>query len=514
MVQSLMPDASSTVETPPLIPRLLLFGLIGIAGLILLVLLLIGYVNWQGGRAWENFRAEWEAKGERFELADFVPKPVPPEQNFATTPLLVPLLDFTRVPGNPVRWNDPKGKERADALANLGQILGRKRLPSAGQWQTGSFIDLTEWQALLATNSASALSPPEAACDVLAALRKFDADIDELTTASLRPHSVFPIRYEDNVSALLPHLSTLKGISKTVRLRALARLAAGQKAEGLQDVKLGLRLVDALKTEPLLISQLVRIANVQIAIQPVWEGLARHDWTEAQLAELQAALAKVRVLEDYGRTLRGERALGNAALDELRTGRLPFSALGRSMDNGSKVANSAARFIPSGWFRQNQVTLNRLYQERCLPLVDAAKHRVYAGQTQEADNAPELQKAGLYNLFARLLFPAVSKSAAKFAHAQATLDLATVACALERHRLANGQYPDQLDLLVPRFVEKIPNDVISGEPLKYRRESDGTFTLYSVGWNESDDGGEVFAGKAGAAPDPNQGDWVWSYTAK
>ena len=349
---------------------------------------------------------------------------------------------------------------------------------------------------------------------MLASLRRFDAELDELASASLRPHSAFPIRYEDNLRALLPHLSTLKGISQTVRLRALARLAAGQKAEGLQDVKLGLRLADALKTEPLLISQLVRIANVQIAIQPIWEGLARHDWTEAQLAELQGALAKVRVLEDYGRTLRGERAFGNAAIDELRTGRLPFSDLGGFMDNRGNVANSAARLIPEGWYRQNQVSLSRLYQERCLPLVDADKHRVYASQTEEADKAPELQKAGFYNLFARMLFPAVSKSAAKFAHAQALIDLATVACALERHRLANHQYPEQLDLLMPRFLEKLPTDVISGEPLKYRRESDGTFTLYSVGWNESDDGGEARALKAGGAPDPNQGDWVWSYTAR
>ena len=129
-----MPESSSTVETPPLIPPLLKFGLLGIGALVLLVLLLAGFINWQGGRAWKQFRAESEAKGERFELADFIPKPVPPEQNFATTPLLAPLLDFTRVPGSGVRWNDPKGKERADALANLGQISGRKKLPSAGQW--------------------------------------------------------------------------------------------------------------------------------------------------------------------------------------------------------------------------------------------------------------------------------------------------------------------------------------------------------------------------------------------
>ena len=125
-----------------------------------------------------------------------------------------------------------------------------------------------------------------------------------------------------------------------------------------------------------------------------------------------------------------------------------------------------------------------------------------------------MQKAGLYNIFARLLFPAVSKSAAKFANAQSLIDLATVACALERHRLANGQFPEQLDLLVPRFIAKIPTDVINGDLLIYRRESDGKYTLYSVGWNEKDDNGEVSIRGGGTAPDPNEGDWVWRYPVK
>src|SRR5206468_2983045 len=113
-----------------------------------------------------------------------------------------------------------------------------------------------------------------------------------------------------------------------------------------------------------------------------------------------------------------------------------------------------------------------------------------------------------------LLFPAITKIPARFANGQTTVDLATVACALERHRLAAGQYPEQLDPLVPGFIAKIPTDIINGELLKYRREPDGTFVLYSVGWNETDDGGEAGVTKSGAAVDPNKGDWVWRYPGK
>ena len=39
---------------------------------------------------------------------------------------------------------------------------------------------------------------------------------------------------------------------------------------------------------------------------------------------------------------------------------------------------------------------------------------------------------------------------------------AQIACALERYRLAHGEYPETLDALVPQFIEKVPHDIIGG----------------------------------------------------
>ena len=88
----------------------------------------------------------------------------------------------------------------------------------------------------------------------------------------------------------------------------------------------------------------------------------------------------------------------------------------------------------------------------------------------------------------------------------------SLACALERYRLVHGQFPDKLDALMPDFVTRLPNDVITGEADKYRRTTDGQFILYSVGWNETDDGGQTVM--KGSAVDPTKGDWVWTYPAK
>jgi hypothetical protein len=86
--------------------------------------------------------------------------------------------------------------------------------------------------------------------------------------------------------------------------------------------------------------------------------------------------------------------------------------------------------------------------------------------------------------------------------------MAMLACALERYRLAEGHYPEELNVLAPRFISVLPHDIINGQPLKYRRTDNGKFILYSVGWNEKDDGGVIALGKS-KYQDVLQGDWVW-----
>ena len=62
--------------------RLLRWGLIGMTGLVTLAAVLVTEENWRGKRAWENYKREAAARGERLDIAAFVPPSVPDEQNF------------------------------------------------------------------------------------------------------------------------------------------------------------------------------------------------------------------------------------------------------------------------------------------------------------------------------------------------------------------------------------------------------------------------------------------------
>jgi len=94
----------------------------------------------------------------------------------------------------------------------------------------------------------------------------------------------------------------------------------------------------------------------------------------------------------------------------------------------------------------------------------------------------------------------------KFTVAQAWVNEAIIACAIERYRLAHGALPATLDEL---HMAALPHDVVNGEPLRYRVAGDDNYVLYSVGWNGVDDGGKAVK-KSNGAIDLTRGDWVWS----
>jgi hypothetical protein len=186
--------------------------------------------------------------------------------------------------------------------------------------------------------------------------------------------------------------------------------------------------------------------------------------------------------------------------------------------NGGLQNSTFLRLIPDAFYSQNMLTIARVVQSYNLPMVDSAKQLVSPAKTHQL-NAEAMQdinhKWGPYKIFAHRLMPAFETTVKKFAHGQSSVSLARTAIALERFRLAQGNYPDSLDALAPQYIATVPHDLIGGGPLKYRRTADGDFILYSIGWNETDNDGKIVFSK-GTSPgvDIAKGDWVWRYPAK
>jgi hypothetical protein len=493
--------------------------LFGLACLITLIALFYAEEDWRGWHAWKKFKTKWEAKGEKFDLVSLAPPPVPDEQNFALTPLLKPIFDYSRTT-NGLRRRDTNGCARLESLSAEWPLLGSTNYAvSRGNLEKGTFADLEACRNFYRgnTNYPQPVKPGTPAEDILVALGKFDPEVKELReAAAARPYSRFPIEYdcESPAAILLPHLVTIKRLSTLVEMRVIAELETGQSQEAFAELKLGFRLSDSIREEPFLIDHYLWLAALGFDLQTLREGLVRHAWGDAQLAELEKYFASVDVLAEYKHAMRGERACSLGDLDYARRQGFKFDwreALGDASPSG-RILN----LMPRGWYYQNALAIARWHQDSTLVAVDEHAHRVLPAVAERQEHVVADMRAGPYNIFAKLVFlPGLAKASMKSALMQTYVDAARVACALERFRLANGPLPDTLDALVPRFLDKIPNDVIDGRPLRYRKAQDGGYVLYSVGWNKTDDGGKLaWTQETRPSVDNKRGDWVWQYPAK
>ena len=438
--------------------------------------------NWRGKHAWERYRREREAKGDRFEWSAIVPPSVPDDQNFAATPLFAELF--------------PKPPE----LARLDAVKLPACTNAAGSWREGRVENLAAWRSCYRFSNGSLL-------DVLS---KSNLLLQEIENASHRPHARFPLRYEDNFNTRLPHLSRLRDLVRVYRLRALAELSAGRSDDALADIRISLRLADTIKDEPVLISTLVRVAIFDLTIQPVWEGLITHRWNEAQLTVLQTEFRKVNQFDSLAHALRGERVDHYQTIEWMR--RRPeelfgFLELWDKEAPEKRLARLLGRAVPSGWFSQNELRVDSFYSQTLLPAIDFQHARVDSKGLDAANCTLETMRLGPYTI-CKPLMSAITIAIRKVVCSETAAQQAAVACALERYRLAHGQLPEKLEALVPEFIAQLPHDVINGQPLRYRRVAADQFILYSIGWNNLDDGGQVALTKTGAL-DLKNGDWVW-----
>lgn len=505
--------------------------LFGLACSATLVALFYAEEDWRGWHAWNQFKQQWEAKGEHFELASIVPPPVPDDQNFAMTPIAFSSYGqiLTRA-GKPI----PSAQRDTNFVVRMHMDISdnfNDPTNGGGDRVQGKLTRLEAWQNYyreLASKTNEFPVPAQRgspAADVLVALGRYEAVIEELRAASRLPASRFPLTYDSESPAaiLLPHLAPLKCCARVLSLRSVAELQNSQSEQALADVRLGLQLTDKIRSEPVLISHLVRLSMVQLMLQPVWEGLAQQKWPDAQLAALEAELSKFDFPADYQRSMRGEIALQNGEIEHLRRHpeeleNVQAFSFDDTRGNASFLPGGPfGHLIPTGWFYQNQYRCARTMMDYYFPVADLARGTFSPDVARRGDAAvaAEVKSPSPFNLLERMFMPALGNAARHFAFGQASIALARTAIALERYRLARGEFPDALDPLAPQFIAQVPSDVVGGQPLKYRRNPDGRFVLYSIGWNGTDDGGvQVFEKGSSPKVDQAQGDWVWQYPEK
>jgi hypothetical protein len=495
--------------------RPLRWGLAGLAAFVPLLGLFYAEENWRGRRAWAAYQRVLQAKGVEFNWHALAPPPVADGNNFAMTPFFAALFDYapgTHTPRDMTAYNRTAGF--AQTGAPYAEQRGGDPVPAMFERRRTDLAGGLQLFTKARPNTPSDARPDKgdrtmAAAAALEELAKFNPVLDELRAASRRPQARFNFSYNEESTWRMtqPHLPVLKRVSTVLTLRASAELASRDASAAADDVHLIITLANSVRDEPFLGSQRARHAMLGNARQIIWEGLADHRWSDRQLSDFQLRLQELSFISDVQKPLRLDQASGNDLFGQLH--RNP--AMVKSWRFGPGIWNGVFPYflwlMPSGWMYREQVSYHRSFEEQLLPALDTEAARIRPSLINQAGHGSS--QFWNHRLLSDILLQSLVSPLTGAALAQTENNQTVPACALERYRLANGQFPEALDALNPQYLATIPPDLTAGQPMKYRRRDDGRFQLYSIGWNEKDDGGKVVMNKGGKAADVTQGDWVW-----
>lgn len=364
--------------------------------------------------------------------------------------------------------------------------------------------------------------PAYAAADYLAWSDQFQPEFDLIREALKRTQSSrvrSAADYQRSYAQPIPNFAGVRFIAQTLAQRAQCHLLLGQPRSALHELSLVNDLRRLLSGKPVtLVAAMIDVSIAGLYVETLTDGLRLQGWREPELVALQQQLGGIDLLPQGQAGLRRERALVCQTLQVIKAGEFAeyfdYSLLDLPKPTWWKRNTDPAflllKFAPRGWVLQNMAAIARAEQltveifNTDNRLVEPAKAAAAMREVERLRN-----HRNPYTVLASRAAPSYVRAASTVALNQTRANQALIACGLERYHRLHGAYPETLDALMPQFVPHLPRDLIGGQPLHYHRTTEGRFILYSVGWNEKDDGGTVAFDEAGKRVNRDEGDWVW-----
>jgi len=297
-----------------------------------------------------------------------------------------------------------------------------------------------------------------------------------LHRAAAMPDSRFPIDLTQGVATPLDHLARTRHAARILAVEAILAAENGKSHQAVKAVQSSFGLGRCLANEPILTSQLVRMACHAMAVSSLERVLNRTSLTDDQLGALTETLRAADDPEAMARAFIGERAQGYWAFQHAAD---PHVNL---------LPNSPTAVLrkASGLADRDFAAYLEIMDDYIKVLNTPLPQRLRESEAVDAKTATMSRRHTLTRLLASALHSVVVADARELA----PLRVALTAVAVERYRLRHGVLPDTLDDLVPAFLTAVPADPIDGKPIRYKRLKNG-YCVYSIGQDAQDDGGST-----------------------
>jgi hypothetical protein len=347
----------------------------------------------------------------------------------------------------------------------------------------------------------------------------------------------------------LPDFCGTRTAAQTLRAVVIHDLHRGALDRALENLVALSSLAGIYAKEPTLVTYMVRMAIAGLSIDAYWDALQAPGWTGEQLAQMQSAAQVSPLLAEVPRVAQAERAARLASWEWFRAHSYRdwidrHADLCRGFGVNLPASKTAVLrrdwlhwgFHPTwqfAWAAQEEAAYLRYSQAELAVIREAVDRRSWQHLHQRLTALERAYRppAANWRFHGRLpLFDDIGlivgsspaapvvpypdyRKAWQISFKTLTLQQMVVAAiALQRHQLRHGKLPTTLRALVPEFLSALPYDFMDGQPLRYGRNHDGSFQLYSIGDDGRDDGGNPSPASlqpAAREESWNGRDWVW-----
>ncbi len=447
--------------------------------------------NFRGQRAWAQFVEDQIKEGMPIDALP-AQKPIRREENFFEDPAMKALI-FGTPP--------PQGSKSLRKLSSLNAFSNA----DASLEKIAEELSLSV-PSTSSADPASILPPAE---KILTYFDDWKGELEQLRDSSRTfPKSALvypePLTLQNLLKqSELVSMDDALGFSRILRLHSRAASHAGLAEEAFGDTLVQFKLSEGLLVSPnTFLELLVGVAMTGELIESVKTPLSMHLWTADQLQLIQDKLSSFSVFMDLRKISMCLRAERNTTLAIATSGE--DQMIGRSLIPWWLPVSEQT------WWRHSLLLYAETLNRTCAILEkepDRQHLRQRIVDLQQHEKALRNLKSPYAAMTREWSIP-MSEIIKGIGRHETMRRLALTACALERHRLAHGAYPDSLTTLVPAYLPAVPLDIIDGAPLRYRLNPDATFTLYSLALDGDDDNGRRIPPNV-SNDLTTDGDWAW-----
>ncbi|HUT07398.1 MAG TPA: hypothetical protein VMY15_01015 [Candidatus Latescibacteria bacterium] len=291
---------------------------------------------------------------------------------------------------------------------------------------------------------------------------------------------------------------------RAVRLLGLESLLAADKGDvraSLDLLRVGLRFAPKIAEERTLITYLIAVADMKACLMFLNKAVSGREVSAELLLPVLGDLGDSQIGHWKGLlrdSIRGERVMF------MDVG-LPLSpaALQQAFGRGKAWTERLYYWLLRPFVKRDiNLNLPKYEELETLGLLSYYQTREFWKPYQDFLN-------GLpwYAIISKIVVPEFETVFMKVATLDALILTSRVGLACRVYKSSTGEYPENLEALVPGLLTEVPVDPFTGKPLVYRREGEG-FIVYSLGSNLKDDGGRSTWEISRLVMDKDD-DWTW-----